>query len=327
MAIRRREFTRLLGGALALPLAARAQQSQALIGFLSSRSPGESAPVVAAFRDGLRNQGFVEGQNVNIAFRWADGRYDRLPALAAELVGLRVALLFAAGGPPSALAAKRATSTIPIVFSAASDPVRLGLVASLSRPGANITGMSTLTTPLGAKGIELLKELLPKASAIGYLVNPSNPSGKLETGEADAAADAIGVRLRPVNASTVAELDKAFATLGKMRVDGLVVAGEPFFDSQREEIVALAARYGIPTSYAWRENVVAGGLMSYGASLTDSYRQAGIYAGRILKGEKPADLPVMQPAKFELVLNLKTARALNIAIPQSLLVRADEVIQ
>jgi len=207
MPIRRREFIRLIGGALASPLAARAQQSQTLIGFLSSRSPGESAAVVAAFRDGLRNQGFVEGQNVTIAFRWADGRYDRLPPLAAELVGLRVALLFAAGGPPSALAAKRATSTIPIVFSAASDPVRLGLVASLSRPGANITGMSTLTTPLGAKGIELLKELLPKASVIGYLVNPSNPSGKLETGEADAAAAALGVRLRPVNASTLGELD------------------------------------------------------------------------------------------------------------------------
>ena len=327
MPIRRRKFIRLIGGALASPLAARAQQSQTLIGFLSSRSPGESAAVVAAFRDGLRNQGFVEGQNVTIAFRWADGRYDRLPPLAAELVGLRVALLFAAGGPPSALAAKRATSTIPIVFSAASDPVRLGLVTSLSRPGANITGMSTLTTPLGAKGLEFLKELLPNASVIGYLVNPSNPSGKLETGEADAAAAALGVRLRPVNASTLGELDKAFATLGKIRVDGLVVAGEPFFDSQREEIVALAAKHGIPTSYAWRENVVAGGLMSYGASLTDSYRQAGIYAGRILKGEKPADLPVMQPAKFELVLNLKTAKALNIAIPQSLLVRADEVIQ
>jgi putative ABC transport system substrate-binding protein len=187
--------------------------------------------------------------------------------------------------------------------------------------------MSTLTTPLGAKSIELLKELLPKASTIGYLLNPSNPSGKLETREADAAADALGVRLRPVNASTLDELDKAFASLGKMRVDALVVAGEPFFDSQREKIVALASRYGIPTSYAWRENVVAGGLMSYGASLTESYRQAGIYAGRILKGEKPADLPVMQPAKFELILNLRTAKALGISIPQSLLVRADEVIQ
>ena len=325
--IQRRAILELIGVAFAWPLAARAQQGATAIGFLSSRSPGESAAVVAAFRDGLREQGFVEGQNLTIAFRWAEGHYDRLPALAAELVALRVALLFAAGGPPSALAAKRATSTVPIVFSAASDPVRLGLVASLSRPGANITGMSTLTTPLGAKGIELLKELLPKASVIGYLVNPSNPSGKLETGEADAAADALGVRLRPFNASTLAELDSAFANLGKMRVDALVVAGEPFFDSQRDKIVGLAAKYGIPASYAWRENVVAGGLMSYGASLADSYRQAGVYAGRILKGEKPADLPVMQPAKFELVLNLRTARALNITIPQSLLLRADEVIK
>jgi putative ABC transport system substrate-binding protein len=325
--MRRRAFIGLTGGALALPLIARAQQGVTAIGFLSSRSPGESAGVVAAFRDGLREQGFVEGRNLSIAFRWAEGHYDRLPALATELVGLRVALLFAAGGPPSALAAKRATSTTPIVFSAASDPVRLGLVASLSRPGANITGMSTLTTPLGAKGVGLLKELLPKAALIGYLVNPSNPSGKLETAEANSTADALGVRVRAVNASTIGELDKAFATLGKMHVDGVVVAGEPFFDSQREKIVGLAATYTIPASYAWRENVAAGGLMSYGASLTDSYRQAGIYAGRILKGEKPADLPVMQPAKFELVINLRTAKALNIAIPQSLLVRADEVIQ
>ena len=325
--MQRRAFIGLIGGALAWPLSARAQQGATAIGFLSSRSPGESSGVVAAFRDGLREQGFVEGRNLTIAFRWAEGHYDRLPALTAELVALRVALLLAAGGPPSALAAKRATSAIPIVFSGASDPVRLGLVPSLSRPGGNITGMSTLTTPLGAKGIELLKELLPRASVIAYLVNPSNPSGKLEMGEADAAADALGVRLRPVNASSLAELDKAFATLAKMRVDALAVAGEPFFDSQREKIVGLAAKYGIPASYAWRENVVAGGLMSYGTSLTDSYRQAGIYAGRILKGEKPADLPVMQPAKFELIFNLRTAKALGIAIPQSLLLRADEVIQ
>jgi putative ABC transport system substrate-binding protein len=325
--MQRRAFIGLIGGALACPPSARAQQSATSIGFLSSRSPGESSGVVAAFRDGLREQGFVEGRNLTIAFRWAEGHYDRLPALAAELVALRVALLLAAGGPPSALAAKRATSTIPIVFSAASDPVRLGLVPSLSRPGGNITGMSTLTTPLGAKGIELLKELLPRASVIAYLVNPSNPSGKLEMSEADAAGDALGVRLRPVNASSLTELDRAFATLAKMHVDALAVAGEPFFDSQRERIVGLAATYGIPASYAWRENVVAGGLMSYGTSLTDSYRQAGIYAGRILKGEKPADLPVMQPAKFELIFNLRTAKALGIAIPQSLLLRADEVIQ
>lgn len=326
--MKRREFISLLGGAFGWPLAVRAQQTATVIGFLSSRSPGESADVVASFREGLREQGFVEGRNLTIAFRWAEGHYDRLPALAAELVGLRVALLLAAGGPPSALAAKAASSTIPIVFSAASDPVRLGLVASFNRPGANITGMSTLTTALGAKGVALLKELVPKASVIAYLVNPSNPSGELELKEARATADALGIRLRVVNASTVGELDAAFAALAKPpRPDALIVAGEPFFDSQREKIVALAARSAIPTSYAWRENVVAGGLMSYGNSLTESYRQAGIYSGRILKGEKPADLPVMQPAKFELVLNVKTAKALGLSIPQSLLVRANEVIQ
>jgi putative ABC transport system substrate-binding protein len=325
--MRRRAFIRLIGGALAWPIAARAQQGPTLIGFLSSRAPGESEGVVAAFREGLRDQGFIEGQNLAIAFRWAEGRYDRLPSLAAELVGLRVALLFAAGGPPSALAAKRATKTIPIVFSAASDPVYLGLVPSLSRPGGNITGMSTLTTPLGAKGIEILKELLPKASVIAFLANPSNPSTALQVKGAHAAADGVGVRLRVVNASTVDELDRAFAELARQRPDGLVVTGDPFFDSEREKVVALAARSGVPAVYAWRESVVAGGLVSYGASLTDSYRQAGIYAGRILKGEKPADLPVMQPAKFELVINLRTAKTLGISIPQSLLVRADEVIQ
>ena len=326
--IRRRAFLALLGVAAGWPLAARAQQPAVVIGFLSSRSPGESASVVAAFRAGLREQGFVEGQNLAIAFRWAEGDYKRLPTLAAELVGLRVALLLAAGGPPSALAAKAATSTIPIVFSGASDPVRLGLVASLSRPGGNITGMSTLTTPLGAKGVAMLKELLPKASVIAHLANLSNPSGGLEAKEARAAADSLGIQLRVVTASTVDEIDAVFAALAKPpRPDALSVAGEPFFDSQREKIVALAAKYAIPTIYAWRENVVAGGLMSYGTSLTDSYRQAGIYSGRVLKGEKPADLPVMQPAKFELVLNLKTARTLGLSIPQPILVRADELIQ
>ena len=326
--MKRRTFVTLLGATLGWPLTAPAQQPAVVIGFLSSRAPGESASVVAAFRAGLREQGFIEGQNLAIAFRWAEGDYKRLPTLAAELVGLRVALLFAAGGPPSALAAKAATSIIPIVFSAASDPVRLGLVASLSRPGGNITGMSTLTTPLGAKGVALLKELLPRASVIAQLVNPSNPSGELESKEARAAADALGVQLRVVTASTVDEIDAVFGVLAKPpRPDALIVAGEPFFDSQRAKIVALTARYAIPASYAWRENVVAGGLMSYGASLTESYREAGVYSGRVLKGEKPDNLPVMQPAKFELVLNLKTAKSLGLMFPQSLLVRADELIQ
>jgi ABC-type uncharacterized transport system substrate-binding protein len=326
--MRRREFLGVLVGGAAWPLMARAQQpGMPVIGFLSSRSPSESAGVVAAFREGLRDSGFIEGQNAAIAFRWAEGRYDRLPALATELVGLRVAVLFAAGGPPSALAAKAATTTIPVVFSASSDPVGLGLVASLNRPGANVTGMSTLTTPLGAKGIELLKELIPSASAMAYLVNPSNPSGQLEINEAQPVAAALGIKLQIINASTEAELDAAFAALSQSHVDGLLVAGEPFFDSQREKIVALAARSAVPTSCAWRENVLAGGLISYGNSLPGLYRQAATYVGRVLKGERPSDLPVMQPTKFELAINLKTAKSLGLAIPPTLLARADEVIE
>jgi putative ABC transport system substrate-binding protein len=286
-----------------------------VIGFLSSRSPGESAAVVAAFRNGLGEAGFTEGRNVVIAFRWAEGRYDELPALAAELVGLRVAVLFAAGGPPAALAAKGATQTIPVVFSAASDPVAIGLVQSLNRPGGNVTGMSTLTSPLAAKRIELLKELAPTAAIIAYLVNPSNPSVVLESREAQEAADALKIRLHLLKATSASEIDDAFAEAALLRVDGLMVSGEPYFDSQRERIVALASRQRLITSYAWRENVAAGGLMSYGHSLTDSYRQAGIYAGRVLKGEKPAELPVMQPSKFELVLNLKAAKGLGLEVP------------
>ena len=326
--MRRREFLGVLGGAAAAwPLAARAQQTATTIGFLSSRSPAESSGVVAAFREGLRDAGFVEGKNVAIAFRWADGRYDRLPALAAELIDLKVTVLFAAGGPPSAMAAKAATSTIPVVFSAANDPVGLGLVASLNKPGANVTGMSTLTTPLGAKGIELLKELVPKATAMAYLDNPSNPSSKLQLDAAHVAADAVNVKLQILNARTEVELDEAFSALPQLHVDGLIVAGEPFFDSQREKIVRLTARSGVPASYAWRENVVIGGLMSYGNSLPGLYRQAATYVGRVLKGDKPADLPVMQPTKFELAINLKTARALGLTVPPTLLARADEVIE
>ncbi len=326
--MRRREFIALLGGAVAWPLGAGAQQPAVpVIGFLSSRSPVESAAVVAAFGRGLREAGFVEGQNVAIAFRWAEGRYDQLPALAADLVGLRVDLLFAAGGPPSALAAKSATATIPIVFSAANDPVRLGLVASLNRPGGNMTGMSTFTTPLAPKTIELLKELVPKAAVMAYLVNPSNPSTEFASKEALAAASALGIELHVLKASTEHDLDEAFAALVKLHPDGLIVAGEPFFDSRRDRIVALSARHAIATGYAWRENVVAGGLMSYGTSLTNSYRLAGVYAGRILKGEKPAGLPVMQPTQFELVINLKTAKTLGLTVPPSLLARADEVIE
>jgi putative tryptophan/tyrosine transport system substrate-binding protein len=327
--MKRREFITLLGGAAgAWPLAARAQQpAMPVIGFLSSRSPGESAGVVAAFQQGLRETGFVEGQNVVIAFRWAEGHYDRLSALAADLIDLRAAVLFAAGGPPSAVAAKAATSTIPIVFSAVNDPVQLGLVASLNRPGGNITGMSLFASELWEKVFELLKELVPAATVIAYLVNPSNPSAEVYSKAGVAAARALGIQVHVLNASTEHDLEESFASLAKLGAGGLVVPNEPFFDSQRDRIVALSARYGVAAVYSIREYVVAGGLMSYGASLTDSYRRAGIYTGRILKGEKPADLPVMQPTKFNLVLNLKTAKMLGLEIPPTLLARADEVME
>ena len=326
--LRRREFITLLGGAAAWPLAARAQQpAMPVVGFLSSRSPGESAGVVAAFRQGLGETGFVEGQNLVIAFRWAEGHYDRLPALAAELVNLRVAVLFAAGGPPSALAAKATTSTIPVVFSAVNDPLRVGLVSSLNRPGGNVTGMSLFTSDMIGKMAQLLKEMVPGAAALAYLVNPSSPSEEIYAREAPVVSSALGIRIPVLNASTEHDLDDAFASLGKTGADALVIPPEPFFDSQRDRIVALAARYAVPMIAGLREYVVAGGLMSYGASLPDSYRRAGIYVGRVLKGEKPADLPVMQPTKFDLVLNLKTAKALGLAVPDRLLALADEVIE
>jgi putative ABC transport system substrate-binding protein len=323
----RREFITLVGGAAAWPLAARAQQPITVIGFLSSRSPGESAGVVNAFREGLRQAGFVEGQNLAIAFRWAEGRYDRLPALADELVGIHVALLFAAGGPPTAFAAKAATSTIPIVFSAVGDPVEIGLVRSLNQPRGNITGMAVFNAALGQKRIELTKELMPTVGLIAYLLNPSDQMSESESGGVMAAARALRIEATLLHASSENELDTAFATLPKLGAGALVVSGEPFFDSQRERIVALSSRHGVAAVYAWREYVVAGGLMSYGTDLPESYRQAGIYAGRILKGEKPENLPVVQPTKFHLAVNLKTARALGLTVPPFLLARADEVIE
>ena len=326
--MRRRQFIAGLGSAAAWPVVARGQQSAIpVVGFLSSRSLDESAGVVAAFRRGLGEVGVIEGQNLIIAFRWAEGRYDRLPALAAELVNLRVAVLFAAGGPPSALAAKDATSTIPVVFSAVSEPIRLGLVPSLNRPGGNVTGMSFLDSELVAKSAQHLKEAVPAAAVIGFLVNPSGPSAEIYAKEAPAAARALGIQIPVLNASTEHDLDEAFASLGKLHAGGLVVPAEPFFDSQRERIVSIAAQHAVPMISSLREYVTAGGLMSYGPSLPDSYRQAGIYVGRILKGMKPHELPVMQPTKFELVINLKTAKALGLTIPETLLATADEVIQ
>jgi putative ABC transport system substrate-binding protein len=326
--MRRRDLITMVGGAAAWPLAARAQQ-QAIptIGFVSSRAPGESAGVVAAFRQGLREAGFVEGQNLAIAFRWAEGHYDRLPALMAELVNLRVAVLFAAGGPPSALAAKQATSTIPVVFSAVSDPVLLGLIPSLNRPGANLTGMSLLTSELVGKTAQLLKEAVPAAAVIALLVNPTGPSAEIYAKEAPATARALGIQILVLNASTEHDLDEVFASLGNLDAGGLVVLAEPFFDSQRQRIVALAARHAVPMIASLREYAVAGGLISYGPSLPDSYRRAAIYVGRVLKGEKPADLPVMQPTKFDLVINSKTAKTLGLKLPDRVLALADEIIE
>lgn len=326
--MRRRKFITLLGGAVAWPLAARAQQpAMPVVGFLSSRAPGESANVLAAFREGLREAGFVEGQNLAIAFRWAEGHYDRLPALAADLVSLRVAALFAAGGPPSALAAKSATTTIPIVFSAVNHPVSIGLVASLNQPGGNVTGMSMFTSDLGSKSIQLLKELVPAATVIAYLVNPTNPSAEIYSKEATTAASALGIQVSVIKASTERDLDEAFVSVAKAGAGGLVVPGEPFFDTQRDRIVALSARHAVAAIYNYREYVVAGGLISYGPSLSDSYRRAAIYLGRVLKGENPTDLPVQQPTKLDLVINLKTAKTLGLKIPDKIVAIADEVIE
>jgi putative ABC transport system substrate-binding protein len=267
------------------------------------------------------------GQNVTVEYRWAEGHYDRLAALAAELVGLKVAAILAAGGPPSALAAKKATSTIPVIFSAADDAVGLGLVASLSRPGGNVTGISVFNSALGAKRLALLHEIAPAAGTIAYLANPANPSSRSEIKVVQEAAQTFGIDLQVLNATNDQEVEAAFARLAELHAGAIIVAGEPYFDSRRAAIVGLAAKYAVPASYSWRENVVLGGLLSYGTILTDSYRNSGVYCGRILKGEKPANLPVMQPTKFEMTINLKTAKALGLTVPPALLIGADEVIE
>jgi putative ABC transport system substrate-binding protein len=297
-----------------------------VVGFLQSGSRGGSAHMVAAFQTGLREAGYIEGQNVGVIYRFADGQYDRLPALAAELLQSQVAVLAATGGDPAVLAARAATTTIPIVFTTGADPVALGYVASLHRPGGNVTGVVLFTSSLGAKRIGLLRQLLPNIDAVGVLVNPTYPVAAAQLKDVEAAAASLNVRLIVTNASADRDFEPAFALI-QQRAGALFVAADPFFNSRRDQIVALAARYAVPAIYEWREYAEAGGLMSYGTSVTDAYRHAGSYVGRILKGEKPAELPVMQTTKFELVINLKTAKALGLDVPLGLTAGADEVIE
>jgi putative ABC transport system substrate-binding protein len=327
--VRRREFITLLVGAAGWPIAVRAQQAaMPVVGFLHSGPAASNVHLVDAFRRGLTEAGYTEGRNVTVEYRWAEGHYDRLAGLADGMVRRPVAVIFG-GAPPAALAAKAATTTIPIVFVSGDDPVKSGLVETLNRPGGNVTGISLFSgSQLGAKHIELLHELLPPASAIGLLVNPGNTTQtEAQTALTKAAAQRFGLRVHVLDASTVADLDRVFATLAELRIAGLVVGGDPFFTSQRDRLVALAGRHAVPTIYNLRQFVAAGGLISYGSSITDVYRQAGVYSGRILKGSKPSDLPVMLPTKFELAINLKTAKTLGLDLPASVLARADEVIE
>jgi ABC-type uncharacterized transport system substrate-binding protein len=327
VAMKRRSFITLLGGAAAWPLAARAQQAMPVIGFLSSRSPHEAAYVVAAFHRGLREGGYSEGENVGIEYRWAEGQYDRLPALAADLVRRRVAVIASTGGIGAAIAAKQATSTIPIVFTAGDDPIKHGVVASLNRPGGNVTGIYNFISAIEAKRFGLLRETVPTAASIAVLLNPSYPGFDLQSRDLQGAARAVGQEINVLNASSEADIHAAFRAVARLPAAALLVGADPFFNGRREQLVTLAAHYNVPTMYELREYAVAGGLLSYGTNLADAYRQVGNYAARVLKGDKPADLPVVQSSKFELVINLKTAKALHLTIPAGVLAIADEVIE
>jgi putative tryptophan/tyrosine transport system substrate-binding protein len=325
---RRAFIGRVAIGLLAVPLVARAQQpAMPVIGFLGSASPAQWSPFVAAFRKGLNEAGYIEGQNVTIEFRWAEGQYDRLPAMAAELAQRRVAVIVAAGGTAAALAARKASATIPIVFSGGDDPVAQGLVASLGRPGGNVTGVTLFGSELMAKRVELLHEFLPKAGTIAVLVSADAPANAVYVNEARRATRATRQQLEIFRVRQPRDIDAAVASIAQAKIGALIVAPDPLFQLQRERLVALTARHAVSTLFGFREFVAAGGLMSYGPSIADAYRSVGIYTGRILDGAKPAELPVLQPTKLELVINLKTAKALGLTVPQSLLLRADEVIQ
>jgi putative ABC transport system substrate-binding protein len=326
--MRRREFITLISSAAAWPLAARAQQPTIpLIGFVHSASPNYFAPFGDAFRDGLKEAGYIERQNVKIEYRWAEGHYEHLPALVADLLDRKVNVLFAAGGTDPAKAAKTATTTTPIIFVSAADPVRTGLVESLSRPGGNITGFSLLASALSAKKLGLLRELVPLASIFASLINPSYPEAKSQSDEFQAAADSLGIQSIVLAAGTDADLSDVFASLDQQHVSAIVLGNDPFFGARRDQLIALAAHHSVPMMYFQKESVTADGLISYGPHFADGYRQAAVYVGRVLKGEKPADLPVMQPTRFELVINTKTAKALGLTVPDKLLALADEVIE
>jgi putative ABC transport system substrate-binding protein len=325
--MRRREFITFVGGVAASPLMAQAQQSIPVIGWLSSMSAEVSKPHLAAFRKALADTGYVEGQNVQIEYRWANGKYDRLPAMAADLVGRGVTLIATSGGEPPAFAAKVATATIPIVMMMGSDPVKEGLVVSLNRPGANATGATVYAYNMESKRLGLLHEAVPATKTVAVLVNPASPAAELQTREVQDAAPRLGVEVVIFNAHGADEFESLFGAMAERKVGALLVTADPALYSQRGLLIALAARYRLPAIYEWREHAVEGGLMSYGTVLADAYSQLGSYAGRILKGEKPGDLPVVQPTNFQFVINLKTAKALGLEIPPTLSARADEVIE